>query len=291
MEGLKGMKKKIQKNIEWLQDGRNKCLGERMGEEISAVLLDAIMKNDPAEAVDEVRVLVKLMEWTLEGRGGPFSVDQVKNCLVPVSSSSSLSSSAPIPPTTKSVVPAVPSPSSNIIPVSPPIVPAQSVATQEEVALLRMQLLEYEKKLAETESNSHKLSQLESELANMSKIISESSSKKSSHQNNTDANEQDIVQGNMLFKQTQSAQSKTVNGEQGSGKNLSSTELQNKIDRIESQIANLERGVIKVEERIDGIDARVEQLESINERLRSVFLLVLSCLIFYISFYPVCFLD
>jgi hypothetical protein len=103
MEGLKGMKKKIEKNVEWLQDGRNKCLGERMGEEISAVLLDAIMKNDPAEAVDEVRVLVKLMEWTLEGRGGPFSVDQVKNCLVPVSSSS-LSSSAPIPPSTKSVV-------------------------------------------------------------------------------------------------------------------------------------------------------------------------------------------
>jgi hypothetical protein len=73
MEGLKGMKKKIEKNIEWLQDGRNKCLGESMGEEISAVLLDAIMKNDPAEAVDEVRVLVKLMERTLEGRGGPFS--------------------------------------------------------------------------------------------------------------------------------------------------------------------------------------------------------------------------
>jgi myosin heavy subunit len=183
---------------------------------------------------------------------------------------------------------AVPSPSSNIIPVSP-IVPAQSLATQEEVALLRMQLLEYEKKLAETESNSHKLSQLESELANMSKIISESSYKKSSHQNNNDANEQDIVQGNMLFKQTQSAQSKTVNGEQGSGKNLSSTELQNKIDRIESQIANLERGVIKVEERVDGIDTRVEELESINERLRSVSLLVLSYLIFYISFYSVCF--
>jgi vacuolar-type H+-ATPase subunit I/STV1 len=126
---------------------------------------------------------------------------------------------------------------------------------------LRKQLLEYGKKLAGTESNSHKLSQLEASVSN---IISESSSKKK--QNNNDVNEQDIVQGNMLFKQKQSTQSKTVDGEQSS----STAELHNKIDRIESQIANLERGVIKVEERVDGIDARVEQLESIDEMLRSV---------------------
>jgi multidrug resistance efflux pump len=145
-----------------------------------------------------------------------------------------------------------------------------------------MQLLEYEKKLAETESNSNKLS---AEVAQMSKIISESSSKKSAHQNNNnDRSEQDILQGNILFKQKQFTQSNTVNGEQESGKNFSSTaaELHNKINRIESQIANLERGVIKVEERVDGIDARMEQLETINERTRSVSLLVLSYVLNFI---------
>ena len=226
-----GMKGSFSKRLEWLQDARNKSLPERFAEEKAAILLDKMMKTDPAEAVTELRVLVKLLGWTLERS---VTMDQIRNCLIENQKSNSFMSSQDQP---------------SLVPVSS-TPPESTTVTHEEIVL----------KLSQNEATIQKLTE------DMAKVLQTQQKQATPSHPTQEMDKRTIAMGNMMMKQKESIAQESSQLDDGSQQTITITEK--RFERLEIQIAQLEQGMVEVIERVDEIDTRVDELERLNESLR-----------------------